>query len=73
MLDEISEVRGQFLTTRFVPGGEIWPLGGMLTHSFAPRGEFSLQFWRMERRTEYFTPIGDNFTLGDKIHPLGEN
>jgi hypothetical protein len=49
---------GPFLTLPLAPRGEICPLGGMFTPLFTPRGEHSLQFRRIEGRTENCTPKG---------------
>jgi hypothetical protein len=43
-----NRVTGPFLTSPMTPRGEIFPLGGMFTPSYTPRGEHSLQFRRME-------------------------
>jgi hypothetical protein len=44
----------------------------MFTPSFAPRGEHSLLFRRMEGQADNFTPR-DNFTLRGQNSPVGEN
>jgi hypothetical protein len=62
--------RGPFLTSLPGPRGKISPLGGMFTPSFTPRGVHSLQFRRMEGRTENFTP-GDKFSTGGQSLPIG--
>jgi hypothetical protein len=55
---------GPFLTLPLAPevnlatGGEICPLGGMFTRLFTTRGECSLLFRKVERRTKNFTPRG---------------
>jgi hypothetical protein len=64
--------RGLPLGVNLAPRGEICPLGEMFTPLFTPRGEHSLQFRRMEGRTENFTP-GGNFTHRGQNSPLRDN
>jgi hypothetical protein len=46
----------------------------MFTPTFTPKGEFYIMFTRMEGRSEdLHSYIGDNFNLGDKVHPWGQS
>jgi hypothetical protein len=49
------------------PRIKLCPLGGM----FAPEGEYSLLFRRMEGRTEDLHSLGSTSPLGNKVHPSG--
>jgi hypothetical protein len=60
-----------FLTSPLAPRGEIFPLGGMFTPSFAP-GVNTLLFRRMEGQTENFTPRGKLIPQGTKFTPVGQ-
>jgi hypothetical protein len=60
------------LGVNLAPRGEIFPLGGMFTPSFTPRGEHSLLFRRMEGQTESH-PQRTKFTPGGQIRPWGQS
>jgi hypothetical protein len=65
---------------KFAPRGELCPLGGMFTPSFAPRGEHTPLFRRMGGGKQRisppvynFTPRGQNSLIGDNFDPGGQS
>jgi hypothetical protein len=59
------------LGVNLAPRSELCPLGGMFTVSFAPRGEHSLLFRRMEGQKQTISHPRDNFTPVGQLRPWG--